>query len=92
MGRGCIAKHVVLSGRVQGVWFRQFTRQNACALGVNGWVRNRPDGTVEMWAEGSSQAVLALLARCQDGPPRAEVASISAKDVRPLGIGRFQII
>jgi acylphosphatase len=65
-----------VTGRVQGVWFRGSTEQEARRLGVHGWVRNRPDGSVEVLAEGEPAAVRALAAWCQHGPPAARVARV----------------
>ena len=63
----------LVTGRVQGVSFRQFTIDEARALGVRGWVRNLPDGRVEAEAEGERAAVEALLRACRRGPPPAQV-------------------
>jgi acylphosphatase len=63
-------RHYVIHGRVQGVFFRDSTRQKARELGVNGWVRNRPDGTVEAVAQGRDGAVQALEQWFRDGGPR----------------------
>jgi len=60
-------------GRVQGVGFRWFVRQQARRWGVRGWVRNRPDGSVEIAAAGSPEALDGLLAAVHRGPPGAEV-------------------
>ena len=71
-----ISAHVIISGRVQGVFFRAETRRAAERFGVFGWVRNRPDGTVEAVFEGEQQAVDAVLAWCQEGPNLAVVEDV----------------
>ena len=68
--------HLIIEGRVQGVWFRESTRRQAVSLGVSGWVKNRPDGTVEALLEGSEGAVLRLVAWCGKGPSGANVTRI----------------
>lgn len=68
--------HVVISGRVQGVWYRAWTQQTASKLGLSGWVRNRTDGTVEALFSGSAHAVADMLATCRKGPPLARVDDI----------------
>lgn len=70
--------HVFVSGRVQGVFFRQKTRQQARSLGVNGWVRNLDDGRVEVIFEGEESAVKALVEFCSKGPKGALVTNVSA--------------
>jgi acylphosphatase len=65
--------HLVVSGRVQGVAFRAYTVDEADRLGVRGWVRNLPDGRVEVEAEGERKAVEALVQWCRRGPPAARV-------------------
>jgi acylphosphatase len=67
---------VGISGRVQGVWFRDWTRRTASSLGLAGWVRNRRDGSVEALFAGSPLAVATMLAACREGPPLASVARI----------------
>lgn len=62
-----------IHGRVQGVWYRAWTVEQARDLGVAGWVRNRSDGTVEALVHGPAAAVDALVARCHDGPAAARV-------------------
>ena len=74
-----IRVRAVVSGLVQGVWYRQSCRREAERLGVSGWVRNRPDGRVELEAEGTRSAVDALLAWAHDGPPRAVVESVDVE-------------
>jgi len=66
-------------GRVQGVGFRHFVNQQARALGLRGWVRNRRDGSVEVVAEGSRPALDALLAALYEGPPAARVRAVEAR-------------
>jgi acylphosphatase len=68
--------HVAVRGRVQGVGFRWFVRETARTLGLSGWVRNRPDGSVEVAASGESHAVDLLLAALHRGPPGASVANL----------------
>lgn len=67
---------VRVSGRVQGVGFRHWTQGRAARLGLRGWVRNLPDGRVELWARGSAEAVEALLAACAEGPPAAAPTAV----------------
>jgi acylphosphatase len=68
--------HLHILGRVQGVWFRESMRREAERLGVAGWVRNRPDGSVEAVAQGAPEAVDALVAWARIGPPQARVERI----------------
>ena len=70
------AKRVVIGGRVQGVGFRAWLIAQADALGVSGWVRNRPDGTVEALLAGDTATVEELLRLCRRGPRMAKVLSI----------------
>ncbi len=64
---------VVISGRVQGVWFRGWTINETTARGLSGWVRNRRDGTVEAVFQGAPEAVDAVVVACRSGPPAARV-------------------
>ncbi len=66
-------------GRVQGVWYRDSTREQASTAGLVGWVRNLPDGTVEAVAEGPRDALERLVTWCQQGPPSARVTSVEAE-------------
>lgn len=68
--------HAIISGKVQGVCFRIETRRAAEGLGVNGWVRNRKDGTVEAVFEGTKTAVEAILEWCRQGPPMSRVLNL----------------
>ncbi len=69
--------HVVISGTVQGVWFRASTQQKAEALGLKGWVRNTPDGHVEAVFEGDQTRVQDMVKWCRQGPPSAEVDDVA---------------
>jgi len=84
-------KRVVISGRVQGVFFRDATRQRAQAAGVAGWVRNTPAGTVEAVFEGEPAAVEQMVEFARRGPSRAEVASIEVEDEEPEGLNGFEV-
>ncbi|MBM4143533.1 MAG: acylphosphatase [Lentisphaerae bacterium] len=70
--------HFIVSGRVQGVCYRMDACDEARALGLTGWVRNRPDGSVEVVAEGEDAALQSLLAWCRRGPPAAAVRDVAA--------------
>ena len=71
------ALRVVITGRVQGVCFRVWAKDNARALGLDGWVRNRRDGAVEALFSGRASQVCEMLARCRKGPPAAFVADVA---------------
>ncbi len=80
-----------MSGRVQGVFFRDTTRRRAEAAGVAGWVRNTPEGSVEAVFEGDPAAVNELVEFSRRGPSRAEVASVEVTDEQPEGLTGFEI-
>lgn len=71
---------VRLHGKVQGVWFRAWTEREARRLGLDGWVRNRSDGTVEALFAGPVAAVEAMLRLCGEGPPMAEVRRVETSE------------
>lgn len=75
-----------ISGKVQGVFFRWSTSEEARRLGVTGWVRNLPDGAVEALFQGPEAAVEAIIAWCGQGPPNARVEGVEVRR-RPLGEG-----
>lgn len=75
-----MAKHLLISGRVQGVGFRYSMADEAERLGVTGWVRNRRDGTVEAVIDGQDAAVEALLAWARRGPPSAHVSDVTISE------------
>ena len=84
MGEVRVEAQVVVSGKVQGVWFRAATQAQAKAEGVSGWVRNRPDGSVEALVQGGEAAVDRLVDWMRHGPPGARVTDIRV-DRRPAG-------
>ena len=71
--------HVYVSGDVQGVFFRDSTRQKAQQLGLAGWVKNLPDGRVEALFEGPSQKVTEMVRWCEQGPPHAAVENVDVE-------------
>lgn len=73
--------HIVISGHVQGVFFRAHTRDIAQKFNIRGWVKNRPDGKVEAVFEGNTEDLNAVIDWCHDGPPSA---SVSRVDVEPM--------
>ena len=86
-----VARRLVAAGRVQGVFFRDSTRREAIRLGVTGWVRNCPDGTVEAHVEGAADAVAALVRWAREGPRHADVDDLRVSDAEPRGCERFEI-
>jgi acylphosphatase len=74
-----VSAHVIIAGRVQGVFFRAETQRAAERFGVVGWVKNRPDGTVEAVFEGEQHAVDAVLVWCKEGPNLAVVEKVKVK-------------
>jgi acylphosphatase len=78
---------VRVRGRVQGVWYRGSTREQAAALGVTGWVRNAEDGSVELEAQGPPAAVHKLVEWCRRGPPGAKVESVDVDTTTPEPTG-----
>ena len=86
-----IARQAVVSGRVQGVYYRASTQQQARRLAVAGWVRNRPDGSVEAWLEGAPDAVEALLAWMRRGPAGARVTDITVTETLPRNDADFVV-
>ncbi|MFA5083114.1 MAG: acylphosphatase [Hydrogenophilaceae bacterium] len=75
-----VTRHLVITGKVQGVWYREAMRIEAERLGVTGWVRNRRDGSVEAMAQGDEPAVTALIAWARRGPPAAVVADVAVSE------------
>lgn len=83
--------HVIVTGTVQGVGFRWSTQLRAEELGLSGWVRNRPDGSVEAELEGPEDTVEQLVTWMADGPPGARVTGVRVDDVKPMGDSDFDV-
>jgi acylphosphatase len=84
-------RRVIVRGEVQGVFFRDSCRQAAVAAQVSGWVRNRPDGSVEAVFEGDCSAVDALCDWCRQGPPDARVGEVTVRSEPSQGESGFQV-
>lgn len=82
---------VKVRGMVQGVFFRAETRRQAHALGLSGWVRNVPDGTVEAAFEGKRSRVEQTIEWCRHGPPAASVESVDVDWEEPVGESGFEV-
>ena len=88
-----VRAHLIVRGGVQGVFFRACTRDEAERLGVTGWVRNRPEGTVEVLLEGVEEEVDRIVEWCRQGPPIARVDEVSVEMASYRGeFGSFRII
>ncbi len=75
-----VVRRVVIRGRVQGVGFRAWTEVTALECGLQGWVRNRRDGSVEALFAGSAEAVATMIEYCRRGPPGARVDAVDHRD------------
>ncbi len=86
-----IRAHVFISGKVQGVGYRFYTSQTAVSLGINGWVKNLPDGRVEAVFEGREEAVEKIINWCYTGPRSAIVQDVLVRYEQTKGIEGFEI-
>jgi acylphosphatase len=87
-----VARRFLVSGRVQGVGFRYFVQEAAMLEGISGWVRNRPEGSVEVMAEGDAEAVERFGRQLARGPALARVDSVDISDEAPTGrAGAFTV-
>jgi acylphosphatase len=84
-----VRKRALVSGRVQGVFFRDSARQEAERLGISGSARNLPDGRVEIIAEGDEEAVERLIEWCRSGPSYADVTDVEVETDEPKGESGF---
>lgn len=82
---------ILISGRVQGVYYRQSTKQKALKLGITGYVKNLPDGNVQVLASGTAHQLHQLVAWCKQGPPTAAVTSVQVETIAPLAFPGFSI-
>jgi acylphosphatase len=85
------AVRVHVTGRVQGVAYRWEAQREAERLGLTGWIRNEPDGSVAGHLEGTQEAVDAMVAWCRRGPPSARVRDVAVTAAHPSGAGSFEI-
>jgi acylphosphatase len=91
MAAETVRRRAVIRGRVQGVFFRDTTRERARAHGLAGWVCNRRDGAVEVVLEGPPDAVDRVLHFLETGPPRAQVESVEVSEEKPDGLSGFEV-
>jgi acylphosphatase len=84
------ARRLRITGKVQGVWFRDWTVSTATQMGVRGWVRNRRDGSVEALAIGEPDLLDAFVGRCRRGPERAQVAEIAVEPAEHEPLDAFE--
>lgn len=92
MCSGRIRRRVLVKGRVQGVFFRGSTEDEARSRGVDGWVRNLPDGSVEAVFEGPPAAVEALIGFCRQGPRFSRVEALEVAEEEPEALRGFRIL
>jgi len=84
--------HLLISGKVQGVFFRNSARKEANKLGVTGWIKNRPDQKVEAMVSGREKEVNAFIDWCKNGPERAEVKEVIVSEKEQIHFERFEIV
>lgn len=90
MSPDVVRRRVILTGHVQGVFFRASVREAAQNEGVAGWASNRPDGSVEVVLEGAAAAVESVVGYCRTGPVNARVDSADVRVEDPEGLSGFQ--
>ena len=88
----CSAAHIIIYGKVQGVSFRASTQTKASELNIKGWVRNLPNGIVEVHAEGNCENLDKFIKWCRKGPPFAQVSKCDLDWVIPEEVHSFQIL
>lgn len=86
-----VARRVFVSGTVQGVGFRHYTKLRARELGLVGWVQNLPDGRVEAWVEGAETVVEEMVDWLRIGPAGARVTDFETREVQPARLERFEV-
>ena len=86
-----VARSVRVTGRVQGVFFRAWTQGQARELGISGWIRNCPDGSVEAHLVGDEDAVARMVERMRHGPSDARVDALTVEEAEPETTGRFEL-
>jgi acylphosphatase len=91
MAEDTIRRHLMISGEVQGVFFRETARRKATEAGVAGWITNRPDGRVEAVFEGPAEAVDELVEFCRVGPTAATVENVDVETEETEGLSGFDV-
>ena len=86
-----VARHVRVTGRVQGVFFRAWSQGQARELGISGWIRNCADGSVEAHLDGEEDAVARMIERMRHGPSDAQVDEVTVEEAAPETSGRFEL-
>jgi acylphosphatase len=86
-----VGRKVRVFGRVQGVFYRQWTLKQARALGVTGWVHNANDGSVEAHLSGDNESVLAVIEQMRRGPPQARVDDLTVQEIEPEDFPGFSV-
>ena len=86
-----VSVRVSIQGRVQGVWYRAWTERQARSLGLNGWVRNCADGSVEALFSGPADTVRDMIMRCHGGPPAARVDRVEEFPADPPPVPGFHV-
>ena len=86
-----IARHVRVSGQVQGVFYRAWAQGQARELALSGWIRNCPDGSVEAHLQGEQDAVERMIERMRSGPSNARVDDVDVEQAASEGAGRFEL-
>jgi acylphosphatase len=86
-----VARHIRVTGRVQGVFYRAWAQSQARELGVSGWIRNCPDGSVEAHLGGEEDCVDRMIQRMRQGPSNAQVDDVEVEEAAPENPGRFEL-
>jgi acylphosphatase len=84
--------HLMISGKVQGVFYRASAKEKALELGLSGWIKNTPDGNVEATVSGTDEAVQQFVQWCWQGPPRAVVSNVSVTPKPDSGLSGFKVL
>ena len=84
-----VSRRLLISGKVQGVYYRHWTETMARSLGLTGWVRNLHSGDVEVHVSGPEDKVDEMIRRCREGPPAAEVTGIRVEDIEAEDVTGF---
>jgi acylphosphatase len=85
------AVHLIIKGKVQGVFYRQSAKKEAVKLGINGWVKNNEDGTVEAVATGSEEQIQRFIKWCRQGPTLAHVSEVVVTKIPEEAFNGFQV-